>query len=77
MIRTETYMTREDGTVLVRTYSDAGMMIEQEGTGVRYSEAVDPENMGRTYTETDEPIDDELAEDASEAEEILNDLDSV
>lgn len=54
MIKTEFYMTRSDGVKLVRTYSDTGMMIEREG--VRYSEAVDPEEMGRVYTETDEPI---------------------
>jgi hypothetical protein len=36
------------------TYSDAGMMIERNGA--RYSEAVDPLNSGREYTETDEPI---------------------
>jgi hypothetical protein len=36
------------------TYSDTGMMIERNGA--RYSEAVDPLNSGREYTETDEPI---------------------
>lgn len=36
------------------TYSDAGMMIERNGA--RYSEAVDPLNSGREYTETDEPV---------------------
>lgn len=36
------------------TYSDAGMMIERNGA--RYSEAIDPLNSGRLYTETDEPI---------------------
>jgi hypothetical protein len=30
------------------------MMIERDG--VRYSEAIDPAEFGRTYTETDEPI---------------------
>lgn len=54
MIVTEYYMTREDGVVLNRTYSDLGMMIERDG--VRYSEAIDPAELGRTYTETDEPI---------------------
>ena len=54
MVRTEFYMTRPDGVTLVRTYSDAGMKIERDG--VRYSEAIDPEHLGRTYTETDEPI---------------------
>ena len=48
---------------LVRTYSDAGMMIEQDGTGQRYSEAIDPADSGRTYAETDEPISDEEARD--------------
>ena len=54
MIVTEFYRTREDGVVLNRTYSDAGMMIERDG--VRYSEAVDPAELNRQYTETDEPI---------------------
>lgn len=57
MIITEYYRTRSDGVVLNRTYSDAGMMIEREG--VRYSEAIDPAEMGRIYTETDEPIEQE------------------
>ena len=54
MIIVEYYKTRKDGVVLNRTYSDAGMMIERDG--VRYSEAVDPLDSGRLYTETDEPI---------------------
>lgn len=58
MVKTENY---KNG--LVRTYSDAGLMIEQDGTGQRYSEAIDPEGSGRTYTETDEPISDEEARD--------------
>lgn len=52
MIITEHYRTREDGVVLNRTYSDKGMMIERDG--VRYSEAIDPADVGRVYTETDE-----------------------
>ena len=55
MIIVEYYKTRKDGVVLNRTYSDAGMMIERDG--VRYSEAVDPAELGRAYTETNEPID--------------------
>lgn len=54
MIVTEYYKTRSDGVVLNRTYSDKGMMIERDG--VRYSEAIDPAELGRVYTETDEPI---------------------
>ena len=58
MIVTEYFMTREDGVVLNRTYSDKGMMIEREG--VRYSEAIDPVEFNRQYTETDEPIEQEV-----------------
>lgn len=54
MIITEFYRIREDGVVLNRTYSDLGVMIERDG--VRYSEAIDPAELNRTYTETDEPI---------------------
>lgn len=54
MIKTEFYMTREDGVELERTYSDEGMMIERDG--VRYCEAIDPVDAGREYIETDEPI---------------------
>ena len=44
-----------NGVVYDYTYSDAGMMIERNGA--RYSEAIDPLNSGREYTETDDPID--------------------
>lgn len=57
MIVTEYYRTREDGVVLNRTYSDAGMKIERDG--VRYDEAIDPAELDRHYTETDEPIETE------------------
>ena len=43
-----------NGVVYDYTYSDSGYMIERDG--VRYSEAVDPINSCRLYTETDEPI---------------------
>ena len=54
MIVTEYFMTHTNGVVLNRTYSDAGMMIERDG--VQYSEAIDPAELGREYTETDIPI---------------------
>lgn len=54
MIITEYFRTREDGVVLNRTYSDIGMMIERDG--IRYNEAIDPAELNRQYTETDEPI---------------------
>ena len=44
-----------NGVVYDYTYSNSGYMIERDG--VRYSEAVDPLDSGRVYTETDEPID--------------------
>ena len=43
-----------NGKSFARTYSDSGYMIERDG--VRYSEAIDPAELGRAYTETDEPI---------------------
>lgn len=58
MIITEYFRTREDGVVLNRTYSDLGMMIERDG--VRYSEAIDPAELNRQYTETDELIEKEV-----------------
>lgn len=64
MIITEYYRTRTDGVVLNRTYSDKGMMIERDG--VRYSEAIDPAELGRVYTETDEPIEVEADEATAE-----------
>ena len=54
MIITEHYKTRDDGVVLNRTYSDAGFRIERDG--VFYDEAIDPAELGRTYTETDQLI---------------------
>lgn len=54
MLITEYFMTRKDGVVLNRTYSDAGFFIERDG--IRYAEAVDPAELNRVYTETDELI---------------------
>ena len=62
MVKTEFYMEREDGVILNRTYSDSGMKIRQDGTGALYDEAIDPEETGRTYTETDVPIEEPTAE---------------
>ncbi|MBQ9050604.1 MAG: hypothetical protein IJ126_08415 [Lachnospiraceae bacterium] len=49
-----------------RTYSDKGFKIRQDGTGIIYDEAVDPADSGRTYTETDEPVEDTVT-----AEDLL------
>lgn len=56
MIQTEFHKTRSDGVKLYRTYSDADMLIRQDQTGAEYSEAIDVENSGYTYTETSTPI---------------------
>lgn len=53
MIKTENLTI--NNRAFVRTYSDSGFMVERDG--VRYSEAIDPANLGRTYTETGEPVD--------------------
>ena len=53
-IVTEYYMTRADGVVLNRTYSDAGKLIRREA--VTYEEAIDPAALERVYTETETDI---------------------
>ena len=58
MIKKEHYKTLEDGTVLIRTYSDKNHYIIQDGTGIEYSEAIDPENTNRTYTESERAVED-------------------
>lgn len=55
---------------LIRTYSDAGFIIRKDGTDEIYDEAIDPADSGRTYTETDEPVDTSEA-DAEEIVDIL------
>lgn len=51
---------------LIRHYSDAGFMLLQNETGIKYSEAVDVVPCRYTYTETDEPV--ETTEEFSDAE---------
>lgn len=46
----------------VRTYSDSGFMIHGGSPEADYSEATDPAELGRTYTETDIPIEGDSAE---------------
>ena len=73
MIKKEYYKTLEDGTVLVRTYSDSNHYIIQDGTGIEYSEAIDPEQMNRTYTESEKIIE----EDSTTEESKLEDVDKL
>ncbi len=64
-----------DGRWLVKTTSDSGFMVCQDGTGDLYAEATDPEEMGRSYTETDIPI--ESDEEPAEEEDFLEALASL
>ena len=58
-----------NGVMYDYSCSDSGFMIERDGA--RYSEAVDPLDSGRVYTETREPIengtDEATVEDYQEA----------
>ena len=60
MIRTETVNN------LIHTWSDLGMKIHGGFPEADYDEAYDPIELGRTYTETDIPIESETT-----AEELL------
>lgn len=62
MIKTEAMTI---GTkAFIRTYSDAGRYVVRDG--VEYSEAIDPAEFGRTYTEG------EVIEDGATADELLD-----
>lgn len=43
----------------IHTYSDIGMKIKQEQTGIIYDDALDVPEKGYTYIETNEPINSE------------------
>ena len=62
MIEREYYKTREDGVELFLTFSDADMMIRKVSTNEVYAKAIDIENSGFTYTETDIPIEEDTGE---------------
>ena len=55
-----------------KTYSDSGYMIERDGA--QYSEAIDPAEFGRTYTETDIPIEGEGDLTVTDALEMLSEM---
>lgn len=65
MIKTETIIINDKQ--IVRTWSDRGMMIHGGSPEGDYSEAMDPAEFGRVYTETNIPIDEDTT-----AEEILD-----
>lgn len=47
----------EHGAGMVRAYSNRGMLIHGGDPEDNYQEAIDPASAGRTYTETEIPID--------------------
>lgn len=59
MIKTDFFRTREDGVDLYRTYSDQGVKIHCNEDGGDYDEAVNVQNSGFTFYETDIPIEEE------------------
>ena len=77
MIQREFYTQRKDDVKLYRTYSNIGMMIRQNETGVEYAEAIDVEGAPYTYTETETQIEtremttEERLQDAETALEIM------
>ena len=61
-----------DDREFVRTYSDAGRYVVGGEPYGEYSEACDPAEFGRTYTEGDlMPSDDVVYQDKAEAYDIL------
>ena len=61
MIEREYFDTRSDGVRLYRTYSDINHYIRKVGTDEVYSEAVDVEDSGFEYEETDKEIEEFVA----------------
>ena len=67
MIKTELIVV--DERQLRRTWSDAGFMIERDGA--MYSEAVDPVEFDRVYTETNIPVESESTDEIISATERI------
>ena len=68
MIITEQLTIHEKS--FTKTYSDGGFYIECDG--VQYSEAIDPADIERTYTETDKPIEGEPQDEAEQKAEAYD-----
>lgn len=58
-----------NGKSFVRTYSSENRYVVRDG--VEYSEAIDPAEFGRTYTEGDSIPADEIEQDAQEILDII------
>ena len=68
MIKTE-YLN--DGT-LIKHYSDAGFMLLQVETGMKYVDPIDIVPCAYTYEETDEPIGSDENEDEITGDDFMN-----
>lgn len=74
-VQAKEYMVRFDGVTLYRfavpnikdeetgEWAEPKFMVKQDQTGLLYDVAIDVENKGYTYTETDIPIEGELIDD--------------
>ena len=69
MIITE-YLNNE---TLIKHYSDAGFMLLQNETGLKYADPIDIVPCPYTYTETDEYIEDDKEVTAEEPLEAIKD----
>ena len=67
----------EGGWTLVKNYSNSGMLIQQNGTGDLYIEAVDPDFANRTYVETNIPIPSEEEPEEDDGEKAIEILDTL
>ncbi len=65
-IKTETFYI--SGREFTRTYSDANKYVMRDG--ISYSEACDPAEFNRTYTEGDLILDSELVEEQDEYAQV-------
>lgn len=68
MIQTETFYI--NGHEFTRTYSDANRYVVRDG--IEYSEACDPAEFGRTYTEGNE-----MPQEDGDADELLTMLEGI
>lgn len=67
MVIREYFSSWQDSTKLYKHYSDQGLVLLQNETGLMYPEAIDVEFAPYTYSETDIPVD-------VEEEEILDEI---
>ncbi len=69
---------KETNWTLIRAYSSLGMKIIQDGTGITFDEAIDPDFANRTYMETNIPVkepeahEEELEQKLFEAETVVD-----